>query len=91
MPKPQHKSRTLNRIYVRAPKGVRIHYREKKQAKPKCRICGDVLKGVAHGVKTQIRKLSKTKKAPSRPYAGNLCSKCMRSVLLEKAQVMRNG
>ena len=49
--------------------------------KAKCSKCGDILKGIARGRPNQIRKLPKTKKTVSRPYGGNLCSKCMRETI----------
>jgi len=33
-----------------------------------------------------MQKLAKTKKRPERPYGGNLCSKCMRSLMIDKAR-----
>jgi len=41
-------------------------------------MCGKVLHGVASARPYKMAKLSKTEKRPERPYAGMLCSSCMR-------------
>ena len=43
-------------------------------------------KTVLHYKKNQIKKLSKTKKRPTRPYGGQLCSECSRRVFKEEAR-----
>ncbi len=91
MVRPRLKSTSLRKVFVRAPSGVRVHYRRGRQQKPKCRLCNDFLKGVPHGTNAQIRKHSKTEKRPSRMFGGNLCSKCMRKTLVERARTMING
>ena len=91
MPAPRYRSRTFRRVFVKAPGGVRIHYRKRKPQKLTCKSCGDVLKGVAHGIASQIKKLSKSQRVPSRKYGGHLCSKCSRKELVKRAEMMRNG
>lgn len=78
------RSRSRRRVKVKTPSGeVKIHYRERKPAKVKCGVCGDVLKGVPNKRPRDLSKLSKSKKRPERPYGGVLCSKCTRKKLLE--------
>ncbi|HLC75012.1 MAG TPA: 50S ribosomal protein L34e [Candidatus Nanoarchaeia archaeon] len=80
------RSRTLRRVYVKTPSKTVIHYRKRKPAKPQCGSCGEVLKGVARGLKAQVHKLSKTQRRPERPYGGVLCTRCMRRYFTEKAR-----
>lgn len=76
----KRKSRSARRVKVRTPSGkVNIHYRPRKPNAAKCGTCGDVLKGVARALPS--KKLTKSQKSPSRPYGGNLCSKCTRNVI----------
>lgn len=58
-------------------------YKKKRKSKHKCSICGAELAGVpADG-----KKASKSKRRPSRPYGGRLCSKCARKVIALKAKL----
>ena len=83
----KHKSRTLRRIFVKTPGGRNvIHYKKRKPAKAKCGKCGSVLKGVARERPYKMRKMAKSKKRPTRPYGGVLCSKCMRKLFVGKAR-----
>ena len=50
---------------------------KKKHNKARCALCGAILHGVARGSPTEVRKLSKTERRPSRPYAGQLCTRCL--------------
>ena len=86
MPSGKHKSRSMRRVYVKKPGNtVSISYRKRKPSKAKCIKCGAVLKGVASERPYKMQNMAKTKKRPSRPYGGVLCSKCMREVMKEKA------
>ncbi|HIH32057.1 TPA: 50S ribosomal protein L34e [Candidatus Woesearchaeota archaeon] len=78
MPRPSRRSRTLRRIHVKTPKHTRLVYAKKKPSKAHCADCGKVLHGVASARPYLMSKLSKTQKRPERPYAGMLCSECMR-------------
>ncbi len=87
MPEPYKRSRSLRRLQIKVPGGrTVVHYRERKPGKAKCGKCGAVLKGVPRERIFKMRKFPKTKKRPERPYGGNLCSKCMRSLIVEKAR-----
>ena len=86
---PRFRSRTFRRIHVRLPGGSTVLRHERRApGKAQCGMCGEVLKGVARGLPYQIGKLAKTERRPERPYGGNLCSKCMRKVMVEKARAM---
>ena len=88
MPEPYKRSRSLRRLQVKVPGGAtKLHYKERKPGKAKCGSCGSVLKGVPRERPLKMHKLPKTKKRSERPYGGNLCSKCMRSLIIEKARL----
>ncbi|MDD5649974.1 MAG: 50S ribosomal protein L34e [Candidatus Nanoarchaeia archaeon] len=79
------KSRTFRRVFVKlAGSRVKIHYRKKKPAKAKCSSCGKVLSGVLNERPYKMSTTQKTKKRPSRPYGGVLCSSCTKSYLKKK-------
>jgi len=87
MPQPYKRSRSLRRLQIKAPGGItRTHYRKRNPSLAKCEICRVLLKGVPRGRSLKMRKLPKTKKRPQRPYGGNLCSKCTRLLIIEKAR-----
>jgi len=88
MPEPYKRSRSLRRLQVKVPGGKTVlHYKEKKPGKAKCGNCSSLLKGVPRERNLNMHKLPKTKKRPTRPYGGNLCSKCMRALIVEKARL----
>lgn len=78
MPRNSRRSRTLRRVYVKTPKGSKLTYKKRKPSKAHCAVCSQELHGVANLRPVKMSKLSKTEKRPDRPYAGQLCSKCMR-------------
>ena len=81
---PRLRSRSLSKKKVRTPGGrSAAHYKRKPHGYAKCGDCGRPLLGVP---RTRIRKLTKTQRVPNRPYGGNLCSSCMRSLVKEKAR-----
>ena len=81
------RSRSLRRIYKRLPGGrLTIHFEKRKPQKAKCANCGGHLLGVARGISSQIRKLSKTERRPERPYGGYLCAPCTREKIIEKVR-----
>lgn len=85
---PRYRSRTFRRVKVKTPGGeVKVHFRKRKPSKARCHSCGDVLKGVLNERPYKIQNVSRTKKRPSRPYGGVLCSRCMKEkVILEWAK-----
>jgi len=87
MPQPYKRSRSLRRVYVKAPGGkTRLHYRKRKPGKAECGSCGAFLKGTLRERPNKMSSLAKTKKRPERPYGGNLCSRCMRLLMIAKAR-----
>ena len=88
MPEPYKRSRTLRRLQVKTPGGrTVVHYKERKPSKAKCSKCSTLLKGVPRERPLKMHKMAKTKKRPERPYGDNLCSKCTRSLIVDKARI----
>ena len=88
MSEPYKRSRTYRRLQIKVP-GNRVvtHYVKRKPNKAKCGNCGALLKGVPRERPLKMSHLPKTKKRPERPYGGNLCSQCMRELIIERARV----
>lgn len=86
MPQPYKRSRSLRRLNIRVLGKSVMHYVERKPAKAKCGNCGMALKGVSRKRPAKMHKTPKTDKRAERPYS-NLCSKCMRSLIIEKARL----
>lgn len=87
MPEPYKRSRSLRRLQVKTPGGrIVTHYKERKPGKAKCSKCSTLLKGIPRERPLKMHNMPKTEKRPERPYGGNLCSKCMRVLIVEKAR-----
>lgn len=87
MPAPRKRSRSLRKIYVKTPGGrTTVHYKHRKPKAAKCGRCGARLFGIARERPCRMRKMGKSMKKVNRPYGGNLCSKCMREMFVEKAR-----
>lgn len=75
----RHKSRTFRRVFKKTPGGNTVkHHVLRKPKKAKCAKCGDILKGISRERPIKMQNMPKSQKTVSRPYGGNLCSKCMR-------------
>jgi large subunit ribosomal protein L34e len=87
MPALRFRSRSYKRTFKRTPGGVTVlRYKKKKPSKHICAECGQVLHGVPRGRSYEIRKLSKSKKRPNRPFGGYLCPKCTRKHFKSEAR-----
>lgn len=87
MPQLRYRSRSYKRTFTKTPGGRNVlHYKKKKPSKHICASCGEVLHGVPRGRPYQIRKLSKTKRRPNRPYGGQLCGACTRRLFKQEAR-----
>ena len=87
MPRGMYRSRSLRRVFVKAPGNtVKLHYKKRKPSKAKCGKCKAVLRGVARARPYKMKKMSLSQKRPTRPYGGNLCSACTRSLFKEQAR-----
>lgn len=79
MVKPMLRSRSKKNVQVKTPGGRTVtHYNKKKPGKKTCGRCGAELGGVPSDVSSVIRNLAKSKKGPTRPYSGVLCSGCVK-------------
>jgi large subunit ribosomal protein L34e len=79
MPRPALRSGALRKIRKKLPGGAFIiHYLKRKPSPSKCAVCGRQLQGVPRKNPSSLKKMSKSRKRPSRPYGGNLCSRCAR-------------
>lgn len=88
MPQRHKRSRSLRKVKVKlSGKKTVTHYRRKNPKAAKCSSCKSVLKGAPRLRPYKMHKLPKSKKRPERPYGGNLCSKCMRTLFVEKARI----
>lgn len=78
MVRPAYRSRSLRRVKVRVPGGeTKVHYEKRKTDVPHCAICGSPLQGMP-----KIKKGShESIRAPSRPYGGNICHRCLKEAL----------
>ena len=87
MPAPKHRSTSVRRVQRRVPGGRTVqHYRRQKPKKAHCAECGKPLAGVPRERPHKIRTMAKTKKRPSRPFGGTLCSGCMRKEMKARAR-----
>lgn len=87
MPEGKYKSRTYRRVKVRVPSGKsRLVYKKRKPSRAICTICKKPLHGVPRERPYKIKRLSKSKRRPERPYGGVLCSSCMRKELIKRAR-----
>ncbi|MBS3137093.1 50S ribosomal protein L34e [Candidatus Woesearchaeota archaeon] len=89
MVEPKLRSRSFKRTHVVTPGNRNVlHYRRRNPNPVKCRLCKGVLKGIPRVRSNALRQLAKSKKTVARPYGGNLCSRCTRALLKDKARTM---
>ena len=87
MPERYKRSRSIRKVKRKVPGGRTVtHYERKNPKSAHCAKCNAVLKGIPRKRPFKMHALSKSKKRPERPYGGNLCSKCMRTVFIERAR-----
>ncbi|MTK63520.1 MAG: 50S ribosomal protein L34e [Methanobacterium sp.] len=88
MPELRYRSRSYKRTFKKTPGGKTVlHYKKKLPNKHVCAECGKQLHAVPRGRPYQIKKLSKSKKRPNRPYGGYLCSECARRLFKQEARL----
>ncbi len=81
------KSGRFRKIFVKVPGGnTKVHFRNRKPSKALCGSCKKPLLGVPRELPSKMANMAKSKKKPARPYGGNLCSACTRSILKQKAR-----
>lgn len=82
----QRKSRTMRRVYKRVPSGNKVVYELRKPAAARCGNCGTLLNGIARKRSIGMKNSSKSAKRPQRPFAGVLCSKCTKDLMVLEAR-----
>ncbi len=83
----KQKSRTFRRVFKKlSGNKSKLHYVRRKPKKARCANCGAVLKGVPRELPKKMKNMAKTKKRPSRPFGGVLCSKCAREKIKEQSK-----
>jgi len=63
------------------------HTKPKKTGKHECAICHGILHGTPARAVVQIRRLKKSQRRPTRPFGGQLCSRCTRKIMVYRAQL----
>ncbi len=87
MPARKHRSTSVRRVQRRVPGGRIVqHYCRQKPKQAHCAGCGKPLAGVPRERPYRIRTMAKTKKRPSRPFGGTLCSRCTRNEMKARAR-----
>lgn len=87
----KYRSRTYARKRVRTPSGknvLRHTLRKPKQAH--CASCRKQLHGTPRERPAKLQRLTRSERVPSRPYAGQLCSSCMRVTLVKQARATQS-
>ena len=87
MPRPNKRSRTFRRVYVKTPSGRNvIHYKRRKPKLAHCSDCGKILHGTKRELPYKIRTLPKSQKRPERIFGGTLCSACVKRELIRRTR-----
>lgn len=74
----------MKKVKKRSPSGrVSVHVKREKPSIAKCANCKSLLHGIPRLNPSEIKKLSKSKRRPERPYGGYLCSNCSREIFRE--------
>jgi len=83
MPRPSERTTKRRKIFRKTP-GTKVKKITKRRitTKVNCAICKKTLQGT-----TSSRKAPKTKKHPSRKFAGNLCQACTQKIIKLQARV----
>jgi len=61
--------------------------KKKRTSEAKCANCKKPLHGVPRLSVSEMKKLAKTERRPSRAYGGYLCAKCTKELFREKARL----
>ena len=80
--------RRMKSVKKRIPSGkVKTVYRRGVYSKHKCAICSAELAGTPRGKPIKIQRLTRSKRRPTRPFGGQLCSKCTRKIVALRAKL----
>lgn len=85
MPRPNKRSRTFRRIYVKSPSGNnKLLYKRKKPKRAHCANCGKLLTGVPSELPYKIMNMAKSQKRPERMFGGTLCPSCVKREIINR-------
>jgi large subunit ribosomal protein L34e len=88
MPTPHQRTRSKRRVRRTVPGGrIRTLYKAKARTSFCCRLCGQPLAGISNTNPSDAHKLNRTRRRINRPYGGQLCHKCLRSILGRTARI----
>jgi len=77
----------MGRMKRRIPGGkTKLVYKREKTGTHRCAKCGRELHGMRKLTQSQLKKLSKSERRPSRPYGGYFCSDCTRELFKDKVR-----
>jgi len=80
--------KTMKLIQRRVPGGrTAVHTKREKTSKHKCAICKGLLHGTPRGTRVDIKRIKKSRRSPSRPFGGQLCTQCTRKVIYLQAEL----
>lgn len=84
----QHKtkSRTFRRVDVKTASGTKTRYDRRKPKAATCPETGEKLKGVPRVLPSELKKIPKSSRRPSRPFGGVLSSKATKALMKKKAR-----
>jgi large subunit ribosomal protein L34e len=78
----------MKKVKRRTPGGLlKFVFRRRMHGKHKCAICSGELAGVPRGKPAIIKRLTKSKRRPTRPFGGQLCPKCTKKIVAMKAKL----
>ena len=87
MPRPNKRSRTFRRGYVKSPSGTnKILYKRRKPKAPHCANCGKILHGIPIELPYKMRNFSRSQKRPERIFGGTLCAACTKRELINRVR-----
>jgi large subunit ribosomal protein L34e len=89
MTQPKFRARTFRRVFRKTPGGNTVlHHERRKNSRPTCPICGIELHAARMSA-VALRKLPRSGRRIERPLP-NLCPKCMRQKMKDKARAQRS-
>ncbi|MFQ5620842.1 MAG: 50S ribosomal protein L34e [Candidatus Nanoarchaeia archaeon] len=81
------RSRTFRRVFRKTPGGRTVkHYKRRKPSRPVCPVTGQPLQGVARGIPSRVKKLTRSQRKPNRLYGGMLSSQASRRRIIQETR-----
>jgi len=87
MPRPNKRSRTFRRVYIKTPSGKNVvSYRRRKPKSAHCSNCGKILHGISRELPYKMKNMPKSQKRPQRIYGGTLCHNCVKMEIIKRVR-----